>query len=199
MTNPVVAALGLGNIFLYAVPYTLSKPVSEVNTWIGALVGAIPPVMGWAASSGGAIFTAEPMALASILFLWQFPHFFALSWLYREDYKKGGFMMVPCNDETGERTAKLISSYSNYLAVLPPLTSMAGLTSYMFAFEGTVLNIYLIYLARKFQNDKSNGNARRIFLYSLPYLPLLLAGYVFHSRTWNKNEIENENVIQRCI
>eukprot|EP00607_Mallomonas_marina_P009639 CAMPEP_0182421742 /NCGR_PEP_ID=MMETSP1167-20130531/7208_1 /TAXON_ID=2988 /ORGANISM="Mallomonas Sp, Strain CCMP3275" /LENGTH=174 /DNA_ID=CAMNT_0024599157 /DNA_START=407 /DNA_END=928 /DNA_ORIENTATION=+ len=107
-TNPVVAALGAGNIFLYAGPYTVSKQLSELNTWIGSLVGAIPPVMGWAAATGGSLMSAEPVALALLLYLWQFPHFFALSWLHREDYARGGFQMVAVNDPTGERSASLI-------------------------------------------------------------------------------------------
>lgn len=82
MTNPVVAGLGLANILLYAGPYTLSKPHTEWNTWIGAIVGAVPPVMGWAAA-GGSLTAGEPIALASLLFLWQFPHFFSLMWQHR--------------------------------------------------------------------------------------------------------------------
>jgi len=90
MANPTVAALGALNIALYAGPYTLSKRHTEWNTWIGSVVGAVPPVMGYAAASGGVVFAAEPAALASLLFLWQFPHFFALSWMHREDYARGG-------------------------------------------------------------------------------------------------------------
>ena len=188
MTNPVVAALGAANIALYAGLYTYSKRKSEINTWIGAVVGAIPPVMGWAAASGGMLATAEPVALASILFLWQFPHFFALSWMHREDYARGGFQMVPVNDADGTRTAALIQEYSLYLTALPIIASAAGLTSYMFALEGTTANMYLLYQSYRFKQEKSNANAKNIFLCSLWYLPVLLAGYVFHSRQWNKDE-----------
>ena len=191
-TNPVVAALGLANIGLYAGLYTYTKKHTELNTWIGAIVGAIPPVMGWAAATGGNIMSPEPAALASLLFLWQFPHFFALSYLHREDYARGGFEMVAVNDPTGSRSANLVMEYSLYLTALPILTSAMGITSYMFAIEGTVINSYLLYLAKKFQQDKTNAGAKRVFLCSLWYLPLLLAGFVFHSNVWNQQEITNE-------
>jgi len=90
------------------------KPRSEWNTWLGAIVGAIPPVMGWTAAtygSGGSMFDLESVYLGSSLFLWQFPHFFALNWMYREDYKRGGFEMVAVNDERGDRTSSLITNY----------------------------------------------------------------------------------------
>lgn len=190
-SNPTVAMLGLGNIFLYAGPYTYSKKHTELNTWIGSVVGAIPPIMGWCAA-GGSLMAAEPWALASILFLWQFPHFFALSWLYREDYSRGGFQMVACNDATGSRSADYIQEYSYYLAALPILTSVTGLTSHMFAIEGTIANAYLLMLAHKFKQDHSNANARRIFLCSLWYLPLLLIGFVFHSRAWSTKKITED-------
>ena len=186
--NPVVAALGAFNIFLYAGPYTLSKRYTEWNTWVGSLVGAVPPVMGYAAASGGVILAAEPLALASLLFLWQFPHFFALSWMHREDYARGGFAMVAVNDPHGRRSADLIWEYSLYLSALPILASATGLTSWMFAVEGTAANLYLLSLAHAFRQDSSNAKARRVFMCSLWYLPLLLAGYVFHSRMWEEQK-----------
>ena len=193
-TNPLVAALGAANIFLYAGPYTLSKPVSEINTWIGSVVGAIPPVMGWLAA-GGALLAPEPAVLGSILFLWQFPHFFALSWMHREDYARGGFQMVAVNDPTGSRSANLIMKYSLYLSAVPLVASATGLTSVMFAVSGSAANAYLLHLANRFRQDKSNANARRIFLCSLWYLPLLLGGFVFFSRNWQQQQqqqIEDE-------
>jgi len=225
--NPLAAGLGLFNIWLYAVPYTLSKPKHEINTWIGSLVGAIPPVMGWLAATGGnagsfstpilpaaleglimtegtaasilppastapafvSPYTLEaltsvdflcsplvlnPLLLSSILFLWQFPHFFALSWMHREDYGRGGFEMVACNDASGQRSADLVRNYTVLLATVPVISTWAGITNYMFAVEGTILNAYFFYLTTVFSKRQSNANARRIFLTSLWYLPLLL-------------------------
>ena len=84
---------------------------------LGALVGAIPPLMGYAAATGGDIAGGTPIALASLLFLWQFPHFFALSWLHREDYARGGFQMVAVNDPTGSRYCVFLPC-----AILSPTT-----------------------------------------------------------------------------
>lgn len=204
-TNPVVAALGLANIGLYAGIYTYTKKRTELNTWIGAIVGAVPPVMGWAAATGGSIVAPEPAVLAALLFLWQFPHFFALSYLHREDYARGAFQMVAVNDPTGARSSRLILEYSLYLTALPIAASVGGLTSYMFALEGTAANAYLLYLARKFDQDHTNAGARRIFLCSLWYLPLLLAGFVFHSRMWNEQTIaetaahEGGDEVRLCV
>jgi heme o synthase len=131
--------------------------------------------------------SGDAAALAGILFLWQFPHFFALSWMYKEDYSRGGFQMVSVNDPTGERTANLIWRYSWYLAALPPVASLAGLTSHMFAVEGVAISSYLLFLSHKFRQDHSNANARKIFLCSLWYLPVLLFGFVFHSRNYDKS------------
>jgi protoheme IX farnesyltransferase len=192
MTNPTVALLGLGNIVLYAGAYTYSKRVTEFNTWIGSVVGAIPPVMGWCAATGGDLSSVEPYIIGSLLFLWQFPHFFALSWLHREDYARGNFQMVPVNDPTGIRTANLIQEYSLYLTVLPILTTGFGYTSSMYILEGTAVNMYLLYLSSKFSKDRTNANARRIFLTSLWYLPALLAGLVLYSKNWDKDAIENK-------
>ena len=192
-TNPTVAALGAFNIFLYSVPYTYSKQHTELNTWIGSLVGAIPPVMGWAAATGGSFLAADPLAIASALFLWQFPHFFALSWLHRNDYAKGNFQMVAVNDPQGTRSAKLIWDYSLMLTALPLVTSATGLTSWMFAVEGSVINLYLLSLAHAFKREQSNARARKVFLTSLWYLPVLLAAMVFHSRNWNEQHLEDSS------
>lgn len=96
-SNPVTATLGAANLLLYVGPYTLSKTRTELNTWIGSVVGAVPPLMGWAAATGGEVFAVEPVLLAAYLFIWQFPHFFSLAWLHREDYARGGFQMVRSN------------------------------------------------------------------------------------------------------
>lgn len=187
-SNPVVAALGAGNIALYAGPYTSLKRTSEINTWIGSLVGAIPPLMGWAAATGGDLMSADPLFLAGILFLWQFPHFFALSWMHREDYAKGGFQMVSVNDAAASRSGSLVLRYSAYLSTLPIAAYGLGLTSSMFALEGTAANMYLLYLSYKFNEKQSNANARKVFMCSLWYLPLLLASFVFYSKRWEVDD-----------
>lgn len=181
--NPLTAALGAFNIGLYSLVYTPMKIRMELNTWVGSVVGAIPPVMGWAAATGSMI-APEAALVGSLLYLWQFPHFFALSWRLRKDYARGGFKMVPCADPTGQRTADLVMRYSNYLMAVPIVSSVAGLTSSMFAVEGVCINAYLMYLSARFKQHPNNGNAKKVFLCSLWYLPVMLGCMVFHSQHW---------------
>jgi len=198
-TDIVTASLGVGNIVLYSGLYTYLKPRSEMNTWVGALVGAIPPVMGWTAA-GGSIFDLEALLLGGTLFLWQFPHFFALSWMHRVDYARGGFEMVPVNDPNGDRTSALVTRYSLYLSTLPVIASVAGVTSAMFAIEGLLLNGYALHLARRFAKDRSNANARKVFLMSLWYLPCWMMLFILHSKTWkneNDDKLADENELSK--
>ena len=111
-TDPVTTALGASNIVLYSGVYTYMKRHSIYNTWVGAVVGAIPPVMGWTAATGGRLCNVEALLLGGALYLWQMPHFFALSYMHRVDYARGGFAMVPCLESDGERTANIIVRYA---------------------------------------------------------------------------------------
>ena len=95
-TNCMTTALGATTLGLYTLAYTPMKQTSPWNTWVGAVVGALPPVMGWTAAGGG-LLTMEAAVLGSSLFLWQMPHFFALAWMYRNDYQAGGYQMVPAH------------------------------------------------------------------------------------------------------
>mmetsp|Transcript_24668 Transcript_24668/g.28512 ORF Transcript_24668/g.28512 Transcript_24668/m.28512 type:complete len:485 (+) Transcript_24668:41-1495(+) len=191
-TDEITTALGIGNIALYAGAYTFLKPRSEWNTWLGALVGAIPPVMGYtAATQGLGLYDIEALLIGSTLFLWQFPHFFALSWMHRIDYARGGFEMVSTNDVDGTRSAALIRNYTYYLSTVPFISTVAGVTSSMFAVESLAFNGYALYVAHKFNEDKSNGNARKVFLTSLWYLPCWMVLFLLHSKKWKEeDEIE---------
>jgi protoheme IX farnesyltransferase len=187
-TDPVTTALGLSNIALYAGLYTYMKPLSIYNTWVGAVVGAIPPVMGWTAATGGSLLDMDAMILGSTLYLWQMPHFFALSYMHRIDYKRGGFAMVPVLEETGDKTSNLIMRYSVYLSAVPFVATFTGVTSSMFAFEGIALNAYALYVANKFRQERTNANARKIFLTSLWYLPSWLMLFLLHSTVWDEEK-----------
>lgn len=194
-TDPVTTALGVGNLVLYAGIYTAMKPRSIYNTWVGAVVGAIPPVMGWSAATGGSILELEPMLLASTLYLWQMPHFFALSYMHRLDYKRGGFQMVPCLEEDGKQTAELIVRYAWYLAAVPLVATATGVTSSMFALEGIALNAYALKVAHDFQRDRTNAKARKVFMTSLWYLPSLLMLFLLHSKVWDEDKnTENDKI-----
>lgn len=185
--NPLTAALGLFNIGLYSLVYTPMKTRTEFNTWVGSVVGAIPPVMGWAAATGSAL-SPEAALQAYLLFAWQMPHFFALSWRSRNDYARGGYKMVPCADPTGARTGSLVLRYSLYMVPIPIVAAMLDATSYMYAVEGTLVNAYAVYLAQRFYRNPTNGAAQKVFLCSLWYLPVMLGCMVLHSQNWLSDE-----------
>jgi protoheme IX farnesyltransferase len=185
-TDPVTASLGLANIGLYAGLYTYMKPRSIYNTWVGAVVGAIPPVMGWTAATGGSLMDLDAMILGTTLYLWQMPHFFALSYMHRVDYKRGGFAMLPVLESDGEKTSGVMLRYAAYLSAVPLVSTYAGVTSSMFALEGIALNSYALYVANKFRQERTNANARKVFLTSLWYLPCWLVLFLLHSKVWDE-------------
>lgn len=195
--DPTTCLLGVSNLALYSGLYTYLKPRSESNTWVGAVVGAVPPLMGWTAA-GGSVCDAEAWMLGGALYLWQMPHFFALSWMYRQDYARGGFEMVSVNDnEHGDRTSGLITRYTCYLATLPILSTLADMTSSMFALEGIVLNGFALKAAYNFHRDRSNANARKVFLTSLWYLPCWMMLFILHSKPWEEDsKVEDSKVKQ---
>lgn len=193
-TDPVTTFLGASNIVLYAGVYTYMKQHSVYNTWVGAVVGAIPPVMGWTAATGGQIWDVEALLLGATLYLWQMPHFFALSYMHRLDYARGGFQMVPVLEENGDETSRLITRYTWYLSTIPVLATVLDVTSSMFCYEGVALNAYALHVAYKFQQERTNANARKVFLTSLWYLPCLLMLFLLHSKTWDdvdEDKVEN--------
>lgn len=197
-TDPYTAALGIGNIALYSGLYTYLKPRTVYNTWVGAVVGAIPPVIGWSAATGGNILDVECLLLGSTLYLWQMPHFFALSFMHRVDYARGGFQMVPVLEEDGQKTASLVTRYAWYLSVIPIISTLTGVTSTMFCLEGFLLNGYALKVAHDFQQDRTNAKARKVFLTSLWYLPCFLMLFLIHSKTWDEKESE-DNAIRKVI
>ena len=191
-SNPLTTGLGAANILLYALVYTPMKRKSVLNTWVGSVVGAIPPLMGYAAATG-TICTAEAGILAAGLYLWQFPHFFSLAWLNKQDYSAGGHHMVPCFDASGEETAELLTRYSVYISTLPLAAYALGITSSMFALESLAFNGYLLWACHRFEQDRNRQNARRVFLCSLWYLPLFMALMIFHKKKWTIETDPNAN------
>jgi len=186
-TDPVTALLGLSNIGLYAGLYTYMKPRSVYNTWVGAVVGAIPPVMGWTAATSGSILDLDAILLGSTLYYWQLPHFFALSYMYRVDYERGGFCMLSSHEVDGERTSAVMLRNAAYLSAIPFVSTLAGVTSSMFALEGIALNSYALWVAYRFRRERTNANARKVFLTSLWYLPSWLVLFLLHSKVWDED------------
>jgi len=170
MVNPLTAVLGALNIILYAGVYTPSKRYSIANTWIGAVVGAIPPLMGWAACVGHLDMGA--LALGMILYAWQFPHFNALSWNYRPDYSRAGYKMMSVTDPALCRRVSL-----RYAAIQIPLAAafpLLGATSWIFFLASLPINTYQAWLAYKFYRTSNAKSARTLFRFTLLHLPLLM-------------------------
>lgn len=168
--NPLTGFLGALNIFLYTCCYTPLKRLSITNTWVGALVGAIPPVMGWTAATG----CLEPGALllGGFLYSWQFPHFNALSWNLREDYSRGGYRMMSVTHPAMCRRVALRHSLA--LIGLSTAAPALGVTTWTFPIISLPINLYISYLALRFYQQADRSKARRLFFCSLWHLPMLL-------------------------
>lgn len=190
------AQLGALNIALYAGVYTPLKQISVANTWVGAVVGAIPPLMGWASATHGSL---DPGAyvLAAALFFWQMPHFLSLAWMYREDYARGGFRMLSTVDATGRRTALAAMRHCAYLLPLGLVAASMNVTSSMFAVEGALLAGSMFVPAAMFLSQPSGASARRLFKFSLLYLPLLMGAMVAH-RQPNTEPADMEQVQEKA-
>ena len=170
--NLLVAVLGAVTLVTYLFVYTPLKRKSEWNTIIGAIPGALPPLMGWAAARG----QVDPLGwtLFGILFFWQVPHFMAIAWLYREDYAKAGFVMLPNVDEEGVRTGRQAISHTVFLAIASLMPFTMKLVGTVYLAGAILLGMLFLLAAVKFSRDLSRQSARRLFFASIIYLPLLL-------------------------
>lgn len=171
--GPLPAVLALGTVVLYVGAYTPLKPRSTLNTLVGSVVGAIPPMIGWSAVTGG--LEAGAWLLFLLLFVWQVPHFLALAWLYRDDYRRGGYRMVSLRDDGGDVAFRLMMIYAWVLLPLGLLMALAGLAGVWFAAGSLVLGGAWLWQGIRCYRDRTRLNARRVFLGSVMYLPLLLA------------------------
>ena len=177
-TNNLTAGLGAANIALYAAVYTPLKVVSVANTWVGALVGAIPPLMGWTAATGQLDFGA--MVLSATLYLWQMPHFMALAWMCREDYTRGGYSMLSKFDPTGRRTAACALRNCVYLLPVGMLAAALEVTTNAFAYEAAFVTGAMTVTAAAFYSSPTTAAARTLFRASLLHLPLFMAALLIH-------------------
>lgn len=168
--NPLTGMLGALNIFLYTCCYTPLKRLSITNTWVGAVVGAIPPTMGWTAATG----SLDPGALllGGFLFCWQFPHFNALSWNLREDYSRGGYRMMSVTHPAMCRRVALRHSLG--LVALSALGPALDVTTWTFPLMALPINLYISLLAFRFYRHGDRASARKLFFCSLWHLPMLL-------------------------
>jgi protoheme IX farnesyltransferase len=170
--NPLTSLLSAVTLISYLFLYTPLKTKTWLCTLIGAAPGALPVIMGWAAV-GGRIETGG-WVLFAIVFFWQIPHFYAVGWMYREDYARAGFPMLPVVDTSGIRTSRQITIYIGLLVVATALPFLTGLTGLFFLVGAAVLGLLFLYFGVAFARHRARAAARRVFLYSILYLPLLL-------------------------
>ena len=174
--NALSAVLTVITIVIYIFAYTPLKRASTANTAVGAIPGAIPPMIGWAAARGD--IGAGAWSLFAIVFLWQMPHFFAIAWMCREDYSRAGFRMISTDDSTGERSASQSVFFCILLLVLAGLPAFVGIASYVYQAIELVLGGLFVAVAMRFLRLRTPGAARMLFIASIAYLPLLLGALV---------------------
>jgi len=170
--NPLTAGLGLLTLLSYTLVYTPLKQKTVTNTWYGGITGALPPVMGWTAARGQLEW--EVLPIFALLYFWQLPHFFAIAWMHRDDYKRGGFKMLSHYDQTGKKTAvqMLINCGMLYAASLAVFYVNQG--SMVYLVGASALGLVFFAVIAVFYKESTVENARKVFLASIIYLPLLI-------------------------
>lgn len=169
--NSLTAALGMGVVVGYVLLYTPLKTKTSLATVIGALPGAMPPLMGWTAATGN--LSLEAWTLFAILFLWQFPHFLAIAWMYREDYARAGIRMLPVTDPTGRVTGEQIIAYTLMLLPVSLLPTVLGMSGQVYLIGALTLGAIFLWSGIAAARSASRVSARRLLLASVIYLPLL--------------------------
>ena len=169
--NWLAATVALITLASYALVYTPLKQVTSLATIIGAVPGALPPVIGWAASRGSV--GLEAWVLFAIVFVWQMPHVLAVSWLYREDYARGGIRVLPVEDPNGRSTAFQMVNYAAALVPVSLMPTAVGIAGRAYLAGAIILSIALLAMTIRFARNRTPEGARRLFAASLVYLPVL--------------------------
>ncbi|HEY8223824.1 MAG TPA: heme o synthase [Pyrinomonadaceae bacterium] len=169
--NPLSAWLGLTVIAGYLFGYTPLKTRTSLSTLVGAFPGAVPPLIGWTAARG--TISIEAWVLFAILFLWQFPHFLSIAWMYREDYSRAGILMLPVVEPNGRVTAQQIVVYTVMLIPVSLLPTVLGMSGRIYFYGAIVLGLLFLYSSVRAAFSMSRQQARRLLLASVLYLPLL--------------------------
>jgi protoheme IX farnesyltransferase len=175
-TNRAAAVLALVTLVVYLAIYTPMKRRSTAATLVGAVPGALPPLIGWAASHGSV--SLGGWVLFGIVFLWQIPHFMAIAWMYRDDYRSAGFPMLPVVEPDGRRPARQALIYAAALLPVSLAATHAGVSGWTYFWVALVLGGALLALAARFLAMRSDAAARWLFFGSITYLPLLWAAMV---------------------
>ena len=171
--NLLTALLGALTLAGYVFVYTPMKRLSSLSTVVGAIPGAVPPMMGWTAARD--VLEPGAWALFGILFLWQLPHFLAIAWMYRADYERGGMPMLPVIDPGGTRTGRQAILYAAALVPVSLLPTPLGLTGGVYFAGALVLSLGFLAASWWFQQRRTNGTAKQLLLVSVVYLPAVLA------------------------
>lgn len=169
--NPLSALLGLTVIAGYVFAYTPLKTRTSLSTMVGAFPGAVPPLIGWTAARDS--ISLEGWVLFAILFLWQFPHFLAIAWMYREDYSRAGILMLPVVEPNGRVTAQQIVVYTLMLLPVSLLPTVLGMSGRIYLAGAVLLGLLFLYSSLRAAFSMSRQQARRLLLASVLYLPLL--------------------------
>jgi heme o synthase len=175
--NALTAWLGLFTLLSYLLIYTPLKQRSPHSTTIGAIPGAMPPLIGYAAASG--TLTWDAWILFAILFIWQFPHFYAIAWMYREDYERAGIRMLPVVEPDGESTARRILLYSLILIPISMVPKFLSMTGNLYLAGALALGLLFLYAGVRVSFDRTRQQARRVLLASVVYLPILYGLMLF--------------------
>ncbi|MGE0703235.1 MAG: heme o synthase [Vicinamibacterales bacterium] len=177
-TNVLAALLAAATLAVYLVVYTPMKRRSTASTLVGAIPGALPPTIGWAAADGS--LPAGGWALFAIVFLWQIPHFMAIAWMYRDDYERAGFPMLPVLEPDGKRTGRQAVLYSVLLLPVSLVPTLAGVSGLGYFAVALLLGIGMIVLSVRFARHRTDETARALFYGSITYLPLVWAAMILN-------------------
>lgn len=169
--NALAAGVAAVTLLSYALVYTPLKSRTSLATLVGGVPGALPPMIGWAAAQNA--LSREAWILFAIVFLWQMPHFLAIAWLYREDYARAGLPMLPVVEPDGRSTAQQVVLYASVLVPVSLAPTLVGIAGRAYFAGALALGIIFLVFGARFAWRRSVTNARRLFLASIAYLPLL--------------------------
>jgi len=189
LVNPITAGLSLFNLILYTSVYTPMKRYSILNTWVGSVVGAVPPLIGWTAATGSLDIGA--FILAGVLYTWQFPHFNSLSWNLRPDYSRAGYRMMSVTHP--DLCRRVAVRHSVGLVLVCSAAPLLDVTHWAFALESLPLNLYMIYLSWKFYQKADSSTSRKLFRYTLIHLPLLMTLMILGKKAKDDKEKEADS------
>jgi protoheme IX farnesyltransferase len=175
-TNPLTTWLGVLSMVLYVFVYTPLKRVGPIAVFVGAIPGAMPPLLGWTAATGSISY--EALIIFGIQFIWQFPHFWAIAWVSDEDYKKAGFKLLPSGGGQDLNTAIQIMIYTLFLLPLGLLPSYFGLTGLNSGIVATVCGVLFLAQTFSLMRDCSRKSALKIMFGSFLYLPIVQIAYL---------------------